>query len=47
MARVPEEVERLTALMGDITRAQFLLDKHPRNTPLPSTWHGLVGKKKT
>ena len=47
MARVPEEVERLTALLGDITRAQFLLDKHPRNTPLPSTWHGLVGKKKT
>lgn len=45
MARVPEEVERLTALLGDITKAQFVLDRHKRNTPLPSTWRGLVGKR--
>jgi hypothetical protein len=42
MARVPSEVERLTHLIDDITRAQFILDKHKRNTPLPLTWHGLV-----
>lgn len=42
MARVPEEVERLTKLLDDITRAQFILDRHKRNTPLPATWRGLI-----
>jgi hypothetical protein len=42
MARVPEEVERLTALINDITRAQFLLDQHKRSFPLPPTWRGLL-----
>lgn len=42
MARVPEEVERVTKLLDDITRAQFILDQHKRNTPLPPTWRGLL-----
>ena len=42
MARVPEEVERLTDLINDITRAQFLLDQHKRTNPLPPTWRGLL-----
>ena len=42
MARVPEEVERLEAHLTDIVRAQFILEKAKRNTPLPSTWRGLL-----
>lgn len=42
MARVPEEVERVTKLLDDITRAQFLLDQHKRSFPLPPTWRGLL-----
>jgi hypothetical protein len=42
MARVPDEVERVTKLLDDITRAQFILDKYKRSFPLPPTWRGLL-----
>lgn len=39
----PDEIARLDALLDRMYEAQYLLDQHKRNTPLPATWHALVG----
>lgn len=38
----PDEIERLEGLLARLHEAQYLLDTHKKNTPLPNTWHGLV-----
>lgn len=42
VAQDPDDVDRLTALLDKMQEAQYLLDQHKRNTPLPATWHGLL-----
>ena len=42
VTRDPERIEQLSEQIDKMYRAQFLLDQHKRNTPLPLTWHGLV-----
>lgn len=41
----PEEIGRLEKRLALMYRAQHLLDNHKHKTPLPATWHGLVGEK--
>jgi hypothetical protein len=38
----PDRNKLLSDQLDKMYRAQFLLDQHKRNTPLPLTWHGLV-----
>ena len=38
----PDRIDLLSDQIDKMYRAQFLLDQHKRNTPLPLTWHGLV-----
>lgn len=42
----PDDIKRVDALLDDMYRAQFLLHQHTRKTPLPATWHGLLGDAK-
>ena len=36
------ERERLDAHLHKLQRANFILDQHKKNQPLPNTWHGLL-----
>lgn len=38
----PDRIKLLSDQIDKMYRAQFILDQHKRNTPLPLTWHGLV-----
>lgn len=38
----PDRTKLLSDQLDKMYRAQYLLDQHKRNTPLPLTWHGLV-----
>lgn len=38
----PDRIKLLSDQIDKMYEAQFLLDKHKRNTPLPLTWHGLL-----
>ena len=38
----PDRIKLLSDQIDKMCRAQFILDQHKRNTPLPLTWHGLV-----
>ena len=42
VTRDPDRIDLLSDQIDKMYRAQFLLDQHKRNTPLPLTWHGLV-----
>ena len=42
VTRDPERIDLLSEQINRMYRAQYLLDQHKRNTPLPITWHGLV-----
>lgn len=44
--RNPFELDELEAHLRKLYEAQTLLDLHKRNTPLPATWHGLLGQDK-
>lgn len=41
----PDDIKRLDDLLDNMYRAQFLLDQRKRSSPLPATWHGLLGTK--
>lgn len=43
--RNPFELEELEAHLRKLQEAQVLLDLHKKNTPLPATWHGLLGEE--
>lgn len=42
--RNPFELEEMEAHLRKLYEANVLLDTHKRNTPLPATWHGLLGE---
>lgn len=42
MAKIPEEQARLTSVIHDMARAQYLLDQHKKGNPLPSSWRALL-----
>lgn len=41
----PEVVAKLDKKLDLMYEAQYKLDQHKNNTPLPNTWHGIVGGK--
>lgn len=42
MTTDPAERKRLGTILERMDRANFELDKHKKNQPLPNTWHGLL-----
>lgn len=42
MATTEHERERLNEVLDRMYRANYLLDNHKKNQPLPNTWHGLL-----